>query len=81
MKTVTFGEIMLRLSPDGYNKILQCDKIRMLFGGAESNVAVNLSLLNEETEFVSKLPDNDLGEKALAFLNSYKVGTKNIIRI
>ena len=81
MKTiVTFGEIMLRLSPPGYLRITQTPTFEVSFGGAEANVAASLAKFGLPAEFVTRLPANDLGEACLAYLHRYGVGTRHIIR-
>ncbi|HPD02249.1 MAG TPA: sugar kinase [Eubacteriales bacterium] len=80
MKIVTFGEIMLRLAPEGYLRFAQAEKFNATYGGGEANVAVSLSILGKEAEFVTKLPKNELGDAAIASLNRYGVATKNIAR-
>ena len=54
-KVITFGEIMLRLSPEGYNRILQSNKFEATFAGAEANVAVSLANFGVNVSFVSKI--------------------------
>ena len=56
-KIITFGEIMLRLNPEGYLRFVQADKYEASFGGGEANVAVSLSGYGMDAAFVSKLPD------------------------
>lgn len=81
MKTiVTFGEIMLRLSPPGYLRIDQTPTLEVSFGGAEANVAASLAKFNLPVEFVTRLPDNDLGETCLAYLRRHGIGTRFIAR-
>jgi 2-dehydro-3-deoxygluconokinase len=81
MKTiVTFGEIMLRLSPPGFLRITQTPTFEASFGGAEANVAVSLAKFGLPVEFVTRLPNNDLGEACLASLRRYGVGTRHIVR-
>lgn len=81
MKTiVTFGEIMLRLSPPGYLRITQTPTFEASFGGAEANVAASLAKFGMPAEFVTRLPNNDLGEACLAYLRRYAVGTRFILR-
>lgn len=77
---VTFGEIMLRLSPPGYLRITQTPTFEVSFGGAEANVAASLAKFGLPVEFVTRLPDNDLGESCLANLRRYGVGTRHIVR-
>ena len=77
---VTFGEIMLRLSPPGYLRITQTPALEVSFGGAEANVAASLAKFNLPVEFVTRLPNNDLGEACLAYLRRYGIGTRFIAR-
>ena len=80
MKIVTFGEIMLRLAPPGFQRITQARSFDILFGGGEANAAASLANFGEATEFISRLPANDLGDLCLAFLRSYGIGTAHILR-
>ncbi|HHT83244.1 MAG: PfkB family carbohydrate kinase [Christensenellales bacterium] len=80
MKVITLGEIMLRLSPEGYLRFLQADKFCVAYGGGEANAAVSLSNFGVHTEFVTKLPDNELGDAAVNNLRKYGVGVKHIVR-
>ncbi len=77
---VTFGEIMLRLSPPGRQRFGQARSFDALYGGGESNVAVSLAVLGLQSEFVTRLPSNDLGEACLQFLRQYGVAIGNIVR-
>ncbi len=79
-RVITFGEIMLRLSPEGFNRLFQNDRLCATFGGAESNVAVSLANLGVNSAFVSKLPDNAVGEAAIRELRYYGVDTTLISR-
>ena len=79
MKVVSFGEIMLRLSPDGYYKLFQKPELNTSFCVAEANVAVALSNFGDEAEFVTALPDNDIGRAACRELMRYGVKTDNIV--
>ncbi len=79
-KTVTFGEIMLRLSPPGYLRFGQARSFDVIYGGGESNVAVSLANFGLPVDFVTRLPDNDLGEACIQFLRQYGVGTHKIVR-
>lgn len=79
MKVVSFGEIMLRLSPDGYYKLFQKPELNTSFCGAEANVAVALSNFGDGAEFVTALPDNDIGRAACRELMRYGVKTDNIV--
>lgn len=78
-KVVTFGEIMLRLSPHGYLRLIQADSMAVSYGGAEANVAVSLANFGLKSCFVSKLPHNALGQAAENHLRRFGVETKNIL--
>ena len=77
-KIVTFGEIMLRLCPSDHQRFIQANTFQASFGGGEANVAVSLANFGLESEFVSRLPHNDLGNAAKMELQKYNVGVKNI---
>jgi 2-dehydro-3-deoxygluconokinase len=79
-KVVTFGEIMLRLAPPGFGRISQSRVFDALYGGGEANVAASLAHFGEATEFVTRLPMNDLGEACLAYLRGFNIGTNHIVR-
>jgi len=78
-KVVTFGEILLRLSPPGYQRFSQANQFDVVYGGGESNVAVSLANYNVPVEFVTRLPENDLGACALMEMRKRAVGTNHII--
>ena len=79
MKTVCFGEIMLRLDPQGYKRIRQSDTFNVSYAGGEANVAVSLANLGMKASFVSKLPDNEIGKSAIGALASYGVDVSDIV--
>jgi len=79
-KIVTFGEIMMRLSPPGFLRFSQATQFDVVYGGGESNVAVSLAQFGLPTEFVTRLPANDLGACALMELRKRGVGTSHILR-
>lgn len=79
-KIVTFGEIMLRLATPGYERFAQASSFVATFGGGEANVAVSLSNYGLQTEFVTRLPQNDIAEACLMTLRKYNVGTQHILR-
>jgi 2-dehydro-3-deoxygluconokinase len=64
-KVVTFGEIMLRLSPPGFLRFSQTTSLDVVYGGGESNVAVSLANYGIPVDFVTRLPKNDIGECAM----------------
>ena len=78
-KVVTMGEIMLRLSTPGNEKFIQADEFDVCYGGGEANVAVSLAAYGHE-EFVTKVPQNPIGDCAVAALRKMNVETKNIAR-
>ena len=78
-KIITFGEIMMRLSPPDYLRFSQARSFDVIYGGGESNVAVSLANYGFDTEYVTRLPDNDLGEACRNFLRQYGVGTQHIL--
>ena len=79
-KVVTFGEIMLRLATPDYLRFSQARELIATFGGGEANVAVSLSNYGIETDFVTRLPKNDIAEACLMNLRSHRVGVDNILR-
>jgi 2-dehydro-3-deoxygluconokinase len=81
MKTIaTFGEIMLRLSPPGSEKLFQSPVLSARFGGGEANVAVSLALFGHRARFISVIPPNEIGEAAVMELRKYGVDTGSIAR-
>ena len=79
-KIVTFGEIMLRLSPPGWKRFSQANSFDVVYGGGESNVAVSLANYGLNSEFITRLPKNDIGDCALMELRKRGVATQNILR-
>ena len=78
-KVVTFGEIMLRLAPPGFLRFSQTNTFDVIYGGGESNVAVSLANYGVPTDFVTRLPDNDIGRCALMEMRKRGVGTDHIV--
>lgn len=78
-KVVTFGEIMLRLSPPGFLRFSQTNSFDVVYGGGESNVAVSLANYGIPTDFVTRLPKNDLGDCALMEMRKRGVNTDKIV--
>ncbi len=77
---VTLGEIMLRLATPAYLRFAQTASFEALYGGGEANVAVSLANYGMKTRFVTRLPQNDIGEAALATLRKWNIDTSTIIR-
>lgn len=78
-KVVTFGESMMRLSPPGHARFEQAQSFSASFGGAEANVAASLANFGVPVEFVTRLPDNDLGRSCAKFLRQQGVGVDHIV--
>ena len=77
-KVVTFGELMLRITPPGREMILQTPNMVCTFGGAEANVAVAVSQYGDDARYVTALPANDLGRAAVAELRRFGIDTSFI---
>jgi len=79
-KIVTLGEIMLRLSPEGNDRFIQSESLRIIPGGGEANVAVSVANYGHDAYFVSKLPKHEIGQIAVNGLRRYGVNTEFIAR-
>lgn len=79
-KVITFGEIMLRLTPPKNKRIIQADSFNAIYGGGEANVAVSLANFDVDAHFVTKLPKNPMGQAAYNELRRYGVNTNYILR-
>lgn len=79
-KVITFGEIMLRLAPNGYYRFFQDNQLQATFGGAEANVAVSLANYGIDVSFVTKLPEHAIGQGAVNALRCMGVDTSKIVR-
>jgi 2-dehydro-3-deoxygluconokinase len=79
-RIVTFGEIMLRLSTPGFQRLRETRSVDVSYGGGEANVAVSLANYGQQVDFVTRLPNNPLGEGCLIRLRGYGVGTEYIVR-
>jgi len=81
MKTiVTFGEIMLRLSPPGFQRFVQARSFDVVYGGGEANVAASLANYGLPIEYVTRLPANEIGDACLNYLRGHGIGTRYIVR-
>ncbi|MDY2587369.1 MULTISPECIES: sugar kinase [Winogradskyella] len=81
MSFITFGEIMLRLTPEKHKmKINSCKSFNVDYAGSESNVASSLGVLGNDVAFVTKLPENQLGDAAISSLRWYGINTNAIVR-
>jgi 2-dehydro-3-deoxygluconokinase len=79
-KIVTFGEIMLRLAPEGYYRFVQASSFGATFGGGEANVAVSLANFGMDAAFVTRLPAHEIGQAAVNSLRGFGVDTSFIVR-
>ena len=79
MKVVCFGELMLRLNPQGYLRLVQAENLEMSFAGGEANVAVSVSNYGGEAALVTKLPDNNLAKAAIRRLRACNVDVSHIV--
>jgi 2-dehydro-3-deoxygluconokinase len=79
-KTVCFGEIMLRLSPPGFERLFQSPSLHATFGGGEANVAVSLAQFGHDSHYVTRVPAHAVGEAALKALRAEGVGLANVVR-
>ncbi len=79
-KVITFGEIMLRLNPEGCRRFVQADRFEASYAGGEANVAVGLAQLGMDAAFVSKVPAHEIGQCAVNELRRFGVDTSLILR-
>ena len=79
-RVITFGEIMLRLAPEGYYRFIQATTLGATYGGGEANVAVSLANYGLDAAFVTKLPAHDIGQAAVNELRRYGVDVSHIVR-
>ena len=77
-KIVGFGDFLVRLSPPGYLRFMQASQFDINYTGAEANVLVSLALMGEKTDFVTRVPDNDIGHTAVRSLGKYGVVTDHV---
>ena len=80
MKVITFGEIMMRLNPEGYLRLVQAEKLEATFAGGEANVAVSLANYGVDAAFVTKVPAHEVGQSAVNALRRYGVDTRWMLR-
>ena len=78
-KVVTFGEIMMRLNPEGYLRFVQADRFEATYAGGEANVAVSLANYGLDAGFVTKVPAHEIGQCSVNALRRFGVDTSNIL--
>jgi 2-dehydro-3-deoxygluconokinase len=79
-RVVTFGEIMLRLSTSNFLRFAQARSFDAIYAGAEANVAIALSHFKVPTDFITRLPNNEIGDACVNYLRQFGVGTDKIVR-
>lgn len=79
-RVITFGEIMMRLNPEGYQRFVQADRLEVSYAGGECNVAVSLANYGVEAAFVTKVPAHEIGQSSINALRRYDVNTKYMLR-
>ena len=79
-RIITFGEIMMRLNPEGYLRFIQAGKFEATYAGGEANVAVSLANYGMDAAFVSKVPAHEIGQSAVNELRRYGVDTGLMVR-
>ena len=79
-RVITFGEIMMRLNPEGYLRFVQAEKFEATYAGGEANVAVSLANYGMDAAFVSKVPAHEIGQCAVNELRRYGVDTSLVLR-
>ena len=80
MRVVCFGEIMMRLNPEGYRRFVQADRFEASYAGGEANVAVSLANYGIDASYVTKVPDTLIGQCAVNALRTWGVDTRDIVR-
>ncbi|HZK61426.1 MAG TPA: sugar kinase, partial [Anaerovoracaceae bacterium] len=79
-RVITFGELMLRLAPEGYYRFIQAQSYGATYGGGEANVAVSLANYGLDSVYVTKLPEHEIGQAAINSLRKFGVNTSTIVR-
>lgn len=79
-KIITFGELMLRLSPENNERFTQCHAFEAVYGGGEANTAVSLANFDVDVRYVTKLPSHIIGQSAVNSLREFGVDTSRIVR-
>ncbi len=79
-KVVTFGEIMMRLNPEGYQRFVQADRFEVSYAGGEANVAVSLANFGINAAFVTKVPATEIGQCAVNEMRKNGVDTNYMVR-
>lgn len=79
-RIVTFGEVLLRFSKNGFRRLQQGSRLNGNYGGSEANVAVSLAMLGDEVEYVSRVPESQMGQACLNELRYYGLDVRHVVR-
>ncbi|HUJ75877.1 MAG TPA: sugar kinase, partial [bacterium] len=79
-KVILFGELLLRLAPRGVTRFLQAEEFEARYTGAEANAGVSLANFGMEAYAVSRVPENEIGQACLNYLNRFRVNTEHVLR-
>ncbi|MFX0072419.1 MAG: PfkB family carbohydrate kinase [Candidatus Hermodarchaeota archaeon] len=79
-RVLTFGEIMLRLSPPNLKRFVQASNFEVIYGGGEANVATSLANFGIPVEYVTRLPQHEIGEACIQYIRQFGVNTSKIVR-
>ena len=79
-KIVTFGEIMIRLSKPGYQRLFQGHRFEGNYGGSEANAAVSLAFMGDRVEYVTRVPYGPMGEAALMHPREYNLNVSHVVK-
>jgi 2-dehydro-3-deoxygluconokinase len=80
MTVVSFGEILLRLSPPGFERLFQSPVLSATFGGGEANVAVSLAHFGSDSRYITRVPANPIGDAAVRALRAEGVDVRHVVR-
>ncbi|WP_047544921.1 sugar kinase [Psychroserpens sp. Hel_I_66] len=79
-QTVTFGEVLMRLSPEGNKKFIQSNSLEFYFGGTEVNVAISIANFGGKVRHISSISNDFIGDTAISYLRKFGVSTSSIVR-
>ncbi|MCR1023906.1 sugar kinase [Cellulophaga baltica] len=79
-QTITFGEVLMRLSPEGNKKFIQSNTLEFYFGGTEINVGISIANFGGKVKHISCISNDFIGDTAISYLNKFDVDTSSIVR-
>ncbi|MGC1203514.1 MAG: sugar kinase [Flavobacteriaceae bacterium] len=77
---ITFGEVLMRLSPPGNKKFIQANSLEFYFGGTELNVGLSIAHFGGNVKHITCISDDFIGDTAISYLNKFDLDTKSIVR-